>query len=266
MIGAFACTVFLIESNASPVSGDVLNPGTDNGSRWMVGISGGANYVWFTPGPHPFTFPDPYKVVHPQLFSRGLQTGNGLGYMTGFTLDLVTSSGMDFFANFEYISRTAIFTPQNTDTFWSPPASAFIPTTVQDRLALTIAFGNIQLGMRYFFVPHSWYAFAGVGASVTTFPEKSYTLEEHIVSPSTAVYVNDSTGATWRALKSQGTIANNVLGQIEVMVGAGTMIPIEDKVYMVPEVFLVMPTQRIIEGANYYAITIGFSTSFKVEL
>ena len=186
--------------------------------------------------------------------------------MTGFTIDMATSSGLDFFANVVYISRTAIFTPQNTDTLWSPADKAFVPATMQDRLALTIAFGNIQVAMRYFFAPHSWYAFGGIGASVETFPEKSYTLEEYIVSPSNAMYVNDSTGATWRSLKSQGTIANNVLGQIEVMLGAGTMIPIEDKVYMVPELFVVIPTQRIIEGANYDAITIGFSTSFKVEL
>ena len=238
--------------------GDVLRP-EGGKSPWFIGIDGGITYSSFSGGP---VLLGPLKNPHRLTATRKafVDEGNGLGFYIGGAVDFPLSKSVGIVGKLNYHTRSGNFsstTREITPPSILPPYPADTMDFAQDT-KWTFNYIGIDLLLRVQLIDKSLYLIGGFGFA--NLSKNNVKLDERMLTPN-HYYFEDSQAPNYlinkiTTLSSETEIVNLNKNRFDFKIGAGTWIPISDKLFLTPEVMFALPITKFSNDFEYKMMTL----------
>ena len=221
--------------------GDVLRPSSP-GLPWHVGIDAGITYSSFYNGPLMLiNLKNPYNPSPLALRSAIANTGSGLGFVIGGTVDYSFSKKVGLVGKIQYNTRSGKFSSSSKEYYLLPPDTV----NYSQDFTWTFNYISFDLLLRYQIIEKSLYIL--VGPSFSSLQSNKVKLDEKLLNPN--LYYTEGDGSTnnmYKTLSSETEIGNVEKSRIELKLGLGTWIPIAKKLYLTPEAMFAFPLGKLI--------------------
>lgn len=242
--------------------GDVLRP-EGGKSPWFIGIDGGITYSSFSGGPVQLgPLKNPYRPTVPTAQRWALVgSGNGLGFYIGGAVDFPLSKSVGLVGKLNYHTRSGKFSSTTREI--SPPR--LIPPVPADTIDYaqdtqwTFNYIGFDVLLRFQLIEKSFYLIGG--PSFSSLSKNTVKLDEKIMTPF-HYYVEDDPllpnplTRQLVTLSSETEIVNVKSSRFDFKIGAGTWIPISDKLFLTPEVMFALPITKFSDDFEYKMMTL----------
>jgi hypothetical protein len=259
--------------------GDVLRPDRSGPSefKWYLGIDAGPTYSSFSKGPFGILIPNAYTnlIVYQgfsQLLLPPINSGNGIGFDVGGTIDLGFTPHFGLVGKISYHTRSGTFdqttSSDETDYFTQVP----YVLTLNNHVDWTLNFLSFDLLARIQFQPESWYFL--IGPSFSSLSSNKLKWTNTIVNPSDKYYIevpsatNPSPNVDHqiRGLSFDGEVTSLNKTRTDIKGGFGTWIHLSKTLSFTPELTIAYPLTKLQSNTTYNMFTIFFTVGLRWKM